>query len=229
MTYFRWLYLVPLLTACTDTNDIVVRLAPDVISSIDGRLAVHAIVLRDREPAESEAIQITVEYTDRNGTAHAIAPVDGTTDQNGAFETELKGLLWDGAGAVTATVMAGSVPVMVDNAPLASVATFAVLDRTPPKTTIIPPANNTVSQNNGTTVQVHATDEIGVSQIMFEWGDFRGRDRSLITSGATDVTVTFDVDPGNFAVGTTLTLYALAEDLSGNQGVAMPITVTVAP
>lgn len=200
-----------------------------MISSIDGRLAVHTIVLRDREPAESEAIQITVEYTDRNGTAHAIAPVDGTTDQNGAFETDLMGLTWDGAGAVTATVMAGSAPVMIGNEPLAAVATFAVLDRTPPKTTIIPPANNTVSQNNGTTVQVHATDEIGVSQIMFEWGDFRGRDRSLITSGATDVTVSFDVDPGNFALGTTLTLYALAEDLSGNQGVAMPITVTVAP
>lgn len=219
--------LVPLAACAADTNDVAIQLAPDVISSLDGRLGVRAQVFRDRDLAEAASIQLAVEYVDRNGTAHAIAPIDGVTDDDGAFETTIEGLTWDGTGSVTATVMEGASPVMLEGGPLAASATFAVLDRSPPVATIVAPANGQVSADQGTSVEVHVTDEIGISQVMFEWSGFRGRERTLVASGATDVTVRFDVDPQDIQIGQTIMLYALAEDLSGNQGAAMPISVQV--
>lgn len=214
------------LVACTpDTNDVSVRLAPEIISSIDGTLSVTALVLADRQPAESETVDITVAYTDRNGTAHDIAPATGTTDAKGTFEATLVGLTWDGTGTVTATVAGGPV----------GTATFAVLDRTPPKVTITPPTANMVRAGNDVTVEVKISDEIGVSQVYFEWagqfGNQFGRERSsVVASGSTDATVKFDVAIPDFAqVGTTVTLYALGADLSGNQAAAQPVTVTVVP
>ena len=214
------------LAACApDTNDVSVRLAPEVISSIDGTLSVTALVLADRQPAESETVDITVAYTDRNGTPRTIAPATGTTDAKGTFEATLTGLMWDGTGTVTAAVAGGPT----------GTATFAVLDRTPPKVTIIPPPASTVRANNDITVEVKITDEIGVSQVDFEWaGQFGiqfGRERSsVVASGSTDATLKFDIAIPDFAqVGATLTLYALGADLSGNQGAAQPVTVTVVP
>jgi hypothetical protein len=228
MPYLRWLYLCVPLTACAvDANDVTIELAPDLISSIDGTLAVHATVFRDRDPSRDEGLQLVIAYTDRNGAPHSIAPIDGKTDATGAFDATISGLLWDGTGTVKATVMNGTAPAMVGGHPLETSATFAVLDRTPPKATIVPPASNRVSAGNGTTVQVHVTDEIGISEVYFEWGGFQGRERTLVTSGAADLTVDFDVQPQDIQVGTSIMLYALAQDLSGNQGAATPISVTV--
>lgn len=219
------LSILTLLAACTaDTNAVSVELAPDVISSIDGTLGVHALVLADRSPVEGETVDVTVEYTDRNGMAHAIAPAAGTTDVKGRFDATLTGLTWDGIGTVTVTVPGGG----------SGTATFAVLDRTPPKVTITPPAATQVRPGNDVTVEIHITDEIGVSQVYFEWagpqGGF-GRDRaSVVASGSTDATVRFDFGiPDGVPTGTTLTLYALAADLSGNEAAAQPVNVTVVP
>lgn len=201
----------------------MVQLSPEVISSIDGNLGVHAIVLGDRDPLPGTNVDIAVVYTDRNGMTHAINPVSGKTDKTGAFDATLSGLIWDGSGTVTATVgtHTGS-------------ATFAVLDRTPPKLTITPPAQARVGTD--TTVSVHITDEIGVSRVYFEpaaFGQFNNqfnRDRStIVASGSTDATVQFDWAVPQAPAGTMITLYALGEDLSGNQAAAMPVTVTLVP
>ena len=222
MPSLRLLGLLPLVACATNTNDVLVQLAPDVVSSLDGTVTVHSIAFGDRDPKENQALTVSVAYTDRNGTAHMIAPVSGTTDKNGAFDTVLTGLSWDGTGTVT--VAAGTIT---------GAATFAVLDRTPPKVTIVPPAGNVVHINMNTAIQVHATDEIGVSAIYFDTnrngGGGGNGQRELLASGATDTMLSFDFQVGGSAtVGQMITLYALAADLSGNEAAAMPITVTVA-
>jgi hypothetical protein len=221
MTKLRFAYLLAVasLVACTPgTNDVQITLAPDVISSLDGSLSVHAIVLGDREPIPDASVDITVDYKDRNGVAHDIAPVAGKSDQKGAVDKTLTGLTWDGTGTVTVTVTGTMI---------AGTATFAVLDRTPPVVTIMPPPNNQVHRGQNTTIRVHVTDEIGVSQVLFDSNDAGNRGRSTIASGATDTTVGFDFQTPDAAVGTTIMLYALAADLSGNQGAATPISVMV--
>jgi hypothetical protein len=213
--------LAPLTACAGDPNDVVVQLSPDVISSIDGTMQVHALVLRDRDPvAKGKAIDLSVEYTDRNGTAHMIAPVSGTTDERGAFDATIAGLLWDGTGTITATVGA-----------VTGEATFAVLDRTPPKVTIVPPTNNTVRVNQDVTINVHVTDEIGVSEAIFETSvNGGGRQRTtIVASGSTDVMIPFDINFNDTVAGQMVTLYALAGDLSSNEAAAMPITVMVTP
>ena len=219
-----WSLCGALCGACTGSpNAVVVELAPAVVSSLDGSLSVHALVLADRDPVDGKAIAITVDYTDRNGMAHAIAEVDGKTDKKGEFDATLTGLMWDGTGTVHAKLTGGP----------EGDETFAVLDRTPPKVTIEPA---TIRTNNGANVMVHATDEIGVSQVFFQvsgleggGGGFNNGSRSLIASGSGDVTLEFQFDTGNTPAGTMLTLYALAADLSGNEGAAAPLMVTVSP
>jgi len=212
------LLLAGSLAGCApDTNNVTVQLAPEVISSIDGTLAVRALALADREPAAGELVHLAVDYRDRNGTAHAIAPVDGETDPTGVFEATVTGLTWDGTGTVTASI---------DGTDLTGAATFAVLDRTPPSVSIVPPANNQVRIGNDVSITVKVTDEIGISQVFFE-ASAGQRDRStVIASGATDTSVTFDFRIENVATGTMVTLYALAADLSGNQGAARPVSIT---
>ncbi len=206
------------LGACaTDPNEVLVALAPDIVSSLNGTLAVRATVLADRTPVASEAVEITIDYIDRGGVTHVIAPVSGSTDDKGVFEATLTGFQWDGSGTITVT------SPLVDGS-----ASFAVLDRTPPKVTITPPAASQVRRGTDLTIQVRSTDEIGVSQVYFGSSD-QSRDRSLIASGSTDVTTEFDFEVPDVAPGAMVTLYALAEDLSGNQGAALPITVTVVP
>ena len=215
------------LTACAaSTNDIVIELAPEVVSSIDGTISVHAIAFADNETASGEKISLAVDYTDRNGTPHVIAPIEGKTDSKGAFDATFTGLEWDGTGTVTATI----------GKDVVSTATFAVLDRTPPKLEITPPAASSIRRGADIKVAVHVTDEIGISEVFFESagnGQNGGgnRDRStLIASGSPDTTVSFDLTVSDtLAVGSTFTVYALASDLSGNQQAATPITLTVAP
>lgn len=209
---------LPATTACTSgPTEVVVQLAPDVVSSLDGTLAVRAIVLGDQTPIAGEPLQLAVDYTDRSGTPHSIASISGTTDDVGSFEATFEGLTWDGHGTVTAT-----------GGGIEGAATFAVLDRTPPKVEITPPAASTVRRGSDLTVAVHATDEIGISQVFFG-STVRARDRSLVTSGASDLTLDFDFTVPDQPAGTTFQLFALAEDLSGNQGAATPITLTVVP
>lgn len=207
-----------LLSGCaSEPSEMMVSLAPELISSLDGTLAVRATLLADREPVVGEPLSITVDYTDRNGEPHAIAPASGETNEAGAVEATLTGLDWDGHGTVTVT--AGDV---------IGTASFAVLDRTPPTVTITPPPAATVRRGAEIRIDVQATDEIGISQVYFG-SSFRDRDRSLITSGATSVDLAFDFRVPDVAEGTQITLFALVEDMSNNQGAAMPITVTVVP
>ena len=207
-----------LLGACTTApTDVLVSLAPDVVSSLSGTLSVRATVVAEREPVSGEPVQITLEYEDRGGTPHVIAPVEGTTDEKGVFEATISGLTWDGTGTVIAT-----------GSGIEGSASFSVLDRTPPKVTISPPLANLVRRGQDITVKVRVTDEIGVSQASFGSSD-QDRERSLIASGATDVMFDFDFTVPDLAPGAMVTLFALADDLSGNQGAAAPITVTVVP
>ncbi|HEU4730716.1 MAG TPA: hypothetical protein VFT22_22630 [Kofleriaceae bacterium] len=204
-----------------DPNDISVQLSPDVISSIDGTLAVHALVLADRDPvAKGKTVDLAIQYTDRNGTVHMIAPISGPTDERGALDATFSGLTWDGTGTVTAT-----------SGKATGEATFAVLDRTPPKVAIVPPANNSVHANADQTINVHVTDEIGVSEAILETSlNGGGRQRTtIVASGSTDVTIPFQVNFNDAAVGQTVTVYALAGDLSGNEAAATPIMVMVTP
>lgn len=223
----RLFALVPLVGCAADANDVIVTLQPDVISSQDGTLSVNATVLGDNAPKESQAVTFTIDYTDRNGTAHTIAPFDGKTDKSGSVDATFQGLTWDGTGTVT---------VQVGTKGPSGAATFAVLDRTPPKATIMPPT--AVRVNTDVTVQVHVTDEIGISQVWFESSAIQNggggnnggvRQRStVVASGSTDTMLSFDVQISDTAtVGQMVTFYALAEDLSGNQAAAAPVTVTV--
>jgi len=225
------------LTACgPDTNAISVNLAPEVISSIDGTLSIHAVALADREPAPDERIGIAVEYTDRNGVAHPIDPVDDVTDAAGAADFTLTGFTFDGIGAVTAQVLSGgsgSEPLTTGGVPVETVATFAVLDRTPPKVTIVPPANSQIRAGQDLQVTVHAQDEIGISQVFFETQGSGGngnnnRDRStVVASGSTDAMLSFTVSAQDNQIGSTITLFSLAADLSGNQAAAASVTLDV--
>lgn len=217
-TRFLGLIGLTFVGACTsEPSEIIVSLAPNVVSSLNGTLGVRATLLGDREPLAGEALEITVEYTDRGGAMHPITAASGETDEIGVVEATLDGLTWDGAGTVTVT-----------GAGVAGTATFAVLDRTPPKVVITPPAATTVRRGADIKVSVHATDEIGISQVYFG-SSYRQRERSLITSGAGDLTLDFDFTVPDVAAGTTIELFGLAEDLSGNQGAAAPITITVVP
>lgn len=216
-------WLISSVVACSaSTDSITVELAPDVVSSIDGTVGVRARTFADRAPAGGESISITVAYTDRNGTMHDIAPVQGETDDNGVFEGTLVGLMWDGIGTITASV---------EGTDLTAIATFSVLDRTPPVVAISPPAANTVRAGQDVRASVHVTDEIGISQVFFEAGDGLGRDRAtVIASGSTDASISFDFKiPDNASVGSTIALHALAADLSGNLAAAPAISVTVVP
>lgn len=213
------LVLAGTLAACVpDTNAITVQLAPEVISSIDGSLAVRALALAERQPASGELVRLSVDYKDRNGATHAITGAEGETDETGAFEARLTGLLWDGTGVVTAAI---------DGTELTGAASFAVLDRTPPTVSITPLANNQIRIGTDVKIAVKVKDEIGISRVFFE-SSLGQRDRStVVASGATDTTVSFDYRVENVAIGSMVTLYALAADLSGNESAANPITLTV--
>lgn len=213
------LFLI-LCAACTGPVDNVqVELSPTVISSLDGSTTVTALVASESSPLADTAVQMAVTYTDRNGTPHDIAPVTGTTDERGIFKATIEGLTWDGVGQVdvTADGIVGS-------------ATFSVLDRTPPAIEILPPTTDgKVGAGLPVDVRVHVTDEIGVSFVVFDSdGNQRIRRDSLGGAGQPDVTLTFRIQvPQGAQNGSTITLHALASDLSGNLAAAAPLTLTV--
>ncbi|MCA9676321.1 MAG: hypothetical protein H6708_10175 [Kofleriaceae bacterium] len=214
-------------------DGVLVELSPDLISSIDGTTTVRAMVIEERTPLENQPVRVSVAYTDRNGVEHAVDPVDGTTDVRGAFEATIEGLTWEGTGTVTAEVLdASGQPVAIDGVGVAGAATFAVIDRTPPQVEILPPTTDLhVGPGLPIDVQVRVQDEIGVAEIFFEADGEASRQRStVVASGSTDATVTFRVDvPNDANPGPTITLYALASDLSGNQAAAEPVVLIVDP
>ncbi len=218
-----WVSLPLTIAACTGApNTIEVSLAPSLISSLDGRTTVTALVADDTTPLPNTSVQVAIDYTDRTGRPHVIDSIDGTTDESGVFSTTVAGLAWDGTGTITVTTGGES-----------GQAVFAVLDRTPPKVTILPPTTNLrVGPGLPLDVQIRVTDEIGVGQVILDaTGGFGGDGRSTtLVSGTQDGTATFRIDvPGGAQPGPTLVLYALATDLSGNSAVAMPITLIVDP
>ena len=218
-----WVSIPLALGACAGPpNTVEVSLAPAVISSLDGRTTVSAIAADDTTPVGDTAMRIQIDYVDRNGTPHVIDAVDGKTNERGVFTTTLEGLRWDGTGKVTVTAGADS-----------GEAVFAVLDRTPPKVTILPPTtDNRVGPGLPIDVRVHVTDEIGVGQVILDTtaGGGGGGRSSTLVSGTQDGTVTFRIDvPNGAQPGPTIVLYALVTDLSGNSAAAMPLTLTVDP
>jgi hypothetical protein len=211
-------------------NDILLELAPDVISSQEGSLHVRTLVAEDASPLANEEVAISVSYVDRNGVERAIEPVTGTTDVNGAFEAVLTGFSWDGSGTVTAEVLRGGMSLATE--PVLATATFSVLDRTPPTVTILPPTQDLrVGPGFPLDIEVVVDDEIGVSEVILEADGELDRLRSTyVASGAQNATVSFNFDvPNDARSGPTITLYALAVDLSGNIAAAEPVVLTVDP
>ena len=217
----RILALAVLAGCAGNPNTVDIALAPSVISSLDGSTTVTALVAADTTPLDGVAVHLTVDYTDRNGSAHMIAPVDGKTDKRGAFTQKIEGLTWDGYGTVTVAY----------NDKVTASTTFTVLDRTPPKVKILPPTtNNHVGPGLPLDVQVEVSDEIGISNVTLDSTlGIQGTRSTVVASGAQMSTLTFRLQiPQNPGV-TAFDLHALASDLSGNIAVADAVTLTIDP
>ena len=211
-----------------------VTLAPDVVSSQDGTIHARAVVLASATALANWDVVYTIDYTDRNGIARAVTGTSGLTGRTGTFEATFTGLRWAGSGTVTASVREkNAMPALNrDGGPISSQASFAVLDLSPPVLTIEPP---TMDLRVGTgfpfDVQVHATDEIGIGQVIVQVvGELNDTRSQIVASGTTDGVVSFGFDVPNGALpGPTITIYAIAEDLSGNFAAATAVTLTVDP
>ena len=213
-------------------------LAPDVISSESGTLAASAKVLDGDRGLDGWTVKLHVDYADRNDAAHAVDDASNVSDTTGLVAGSFQGLKWEGAGTVTAAVFdkQGNAALDAKKNPITTQATFSVLDETPPAVMITSPASGaTVSRANGSmNVGIAATDEIGVSQVYVQVATANGntnldRTRSTIATGSTTAQGSFGFDVGNVNAGTTVTIYAMAADMTGNLGVAAPITITVGP
>lgn len=218
----RVLVALVVVAACTPSPDAIqVELAPRVISSLDGTTQISAIVSGAREPLAGEAVHVEIAYTDRTGATHVIDPIDGTTDHRGVFTGTVEGLRFDGTGTITVSSAASP--------SVTAAATFAVLDRTPPTITILPPTSDgKVGPGLPLTIQVHATDEIGIADVALDLGGLQGTVRTVAATGAADTTQVFRAQvPQNLATGDTIELHALAHDLSGNAVAAAAVTLTV--
>ncbi len=214
--------LLCLVAACAgEPNAVLVELSPTVISSLDGTTTITALVAADTTPLADESVHATITYTDRNGTPHAIDPIDGTTDERGVFTAKIEGLLWDGIGAVSIEAGNGT----------SGAATFTVLDRTPPTVEILPPTSDLrVGPGLPLEVRVRVQDEIGVSEVIVDDNGIinNATRRTIVASASQDTTLAFRMSvPTNAQTGPTVTLFAIASDLSGNIGVAPPVTLTV--
>lgn len=198
-----------------DPSAVEVELSPSVISSLDGTTSVTALIRDLDQPLADIVARATVSYVDRNGEPHEIEPVDGTSDDRGVFHADLSGLSFDGTGVVTVETTGG----------ISGSASFSVLDRTPPTVVIDPPAAGAVGPGLPLDVRVHATDEIGISQITFSDELFGGR-TTIVASGQLDATQTFRLQVPDRA---TIDLHALAVDLSGNIAVATTVTLPIDP
>lgn len=212
-----------------------VALAPEVISSESGVLAVEATVLDGNNQLKDWTVKLHADYTDRNGMAHMLDDVAGKSDGTGRVLGSFAGLKWEGAGMLTASVVdpAGNPALDPAKNPITAQATFSVLDESPPVLTITSPASGaSMPRGNGLTVTVTGADEIGVSQLYVQVATANGntnldRTRSTIATGSTSVTGQFGFDTGNVTAGTMVTIYAMGADMSNNLGVAAPVTITL--
>jgi hypothetical protein len=230
MTTHRLLLLIAVtpLVGCASTNEIVVELSPDVISSLDGTVHVRATAFSGQDVHGGDSITFTVAYTDRNGVDHPVDSIKATAKDSGVAEATFTGLTWDGTGTVTAEVKK-------DGKTIDGTATFAVLDRSPPVVTIMPPAM--IRINMQVAIPVHITDEIGISSASCDTSGnggggnngCRGGGRTTFSAGQHDVTLMFDYQANDTQVGQMITFYAIASDLSGNLGVATPVVATIIP
>jgi hypothetical protein len=217
-------FALPLLVVvgCAGNPDgVQVDLAPATVSSLDATTTMTALVVAGSTPLSDEDVTISVKYTDRNGTDHSLPDTKAKTDARGAVSSKLDGLLWDGTGTVTVTtgnMISGS-------------ATFAVLDRTPPKIEILPPTtDNKVGAGLPVDVQVKVSDEIGISEVLFDGtGGTQVSRRTFIASGTQMATLTFRIDVPPNPPNNMIELHALAADLSGNLAAAAALTLTVDP
>lgn len=214
-------------------DGITILLAPDVVSSNEGTIHVRTVVLEGTAVREGESLLLEVTYEDRNGETHAIESIAGESDSRGVLEATFEGFAFEGGGSIQATVMEGDAPLLDENdQPLRAVASFAVLDLTPPSVTILPPTNDlVVGAGFPVQVEIEVADEIGISEVFFEVEGEVNRQRStVVASGETSATVRFDFDvPRDALAGPTITLYAMAADLSGNLTAAEPVVLTVDP
>lgn len=215
--------LIALLTACAgDPSDLQIELSPSVISSLDGRTTISAIVTDGATPLVDQPVRVSVSYRDRNGTPHDIPSIDGFSDARGVFHATIEGLMWDGVGTVTVETAAQ----------ISAAATFAVLDRTPPKLEILPPSTDRrVGPGLPLDVQVRVTDEIGISEVTLDGtGRIGGSRTTVVASGTLDATLLFRIDiPADAAPGPSVELHALASDLSGNSAAAAGLPLIVDP
>jgi hypothetical protein len=210
-------------------------LAPDVISSESGTLAVEAVVLNGNQQLKGWTVQLHTDYSDRNGMPHAVDDASDKSDVTGLIKHAFDGLTWEGAGKVTASVLdnAGQPALDDKKQPITAQATFSVTDESPPAVMITSPAGGaTVPRGTQLEIAITATDEIGVSQIYVQAATANGntqldRTRQTIVTGSTSVNGTFGFDTGNIQVATSVTIYAMAADMSNNLGVATPITITL--
>ena len=210
-------------------------LSPDVISSQSGTLAADAVVLAGNTELKGWAVKLHVDYADRNAVMHAIDDASNTSDGTGLVQGSFTGLKWEGAGTLTASVLdpAGNPALDAKKNPITAQATFAVLDESPPTLKITSPTMGaTLPRTGGLEVTVEADDEIGVSQIYVQVATANGntnldRTRTTIATGSSTVTGTFGFDTGNLQTTTSVTIYAMAADMSNNLGVATPVTVTL--
>lgn len=230
------------LTACekkvpgAKPDAVQVELAPDVVSSLDGTLSVHARVVDAATALRERPVRLTIEYVDRNGIARAVAGSSAAlvmTDRTGVADHVFSGLIWEGSGTVRAEVLddQGQPFIGREGTAVTGEATFSVVDQTPPEVTILSVFENKVGPNLPVDIQVQAQDEIGISQVFFEVaGEATDSNSSLVASGTTNGTVTFSFDvPGGAVPGPTIVVYAMAADLSGNLSAATPVTLTVDP
>lgn len=212
-----------------------VSLAPDVVSSESGALTAEAVVLNGNTELKGWTVKLHVDYTDRNGTAHDVADASDKSDNIGLYRGTFEGLKWGGAGTVTASVLdpAGQPALDAKKMPITGSAAFSVTDESPPTVMITSPAANAqITRGARLTVTVAATDEIGVSQIYVQVVTMNGnnidRTRStILASGTTNGTASFDFDTGNVQTTTTAIIYAMAADMSGNLAVSPSVPITI--
>ena len=213
---------------------VTVALAPDVISSESGALAAQAKVLNGDTELKGWTVKLHTDYIDRNNMMHAVDDASNKSDDTGLVAGAFSGLKWEGAGTVTASVLDASGNPALDSKtkmPITAEATFSVVDESPPVVMITSPANGAVVKlGTNLDIQISATDEIGVSQIYVQAATSNGntqldRTRTTIATGSTTVSGSFGFDTGNLQTAQSVTIYAMAADMSNNLGVAMPVTI----
>ncbi len=98
----------------------------------------------------------------------------------------------------------------------------------PPEVAITSPANIVVSQGQSVTLQVNASDDLGLKRVSFiaNGGTLAGG--SAVLTGVTSAQRTFSFTvPANYAAGTTLALQAGATDNLGLASLSSEVTLTV--